>query len=69
MVKLRLNETKNCQKKGVRYVSDYLCFEKAFRSQMQDKKSNPVEDEAIVRPATSNRVSNQQRINRETPIP
>jgi hypothetical protein len=34
MVKLRLKETKNCQKKRVRYVSDYLDFEEALRDHM-----------------------------------
>ena len=32
MVKLRLNEAKNCQKKRVRYVSDYLSFEEALKN-------------------------------------
>ena len=32
MIKLRIQETRNCQKKRVRYVSDYLSFEEAVRS-------------------------------------
>jgi hypothetical protein len=36
MIKLRLKETKNRQKKRVRYASDYLDFEEAIRTHMPE---------------------------------
>lgn len=43
MVKLRLEETKNGQKKGIRYIADYVSFEKALKGHTQNLQSGQAE--------------------------
>lgn len=53
MVKLRLEETRNYQKKGVRYVSDYLNFEEALRGHTPNIRTCKAEDDEMAQTATS----------------